>query len=79
MEVQTENKGKLRVPTTTIVAMVKMNKNKTFKNYYWLGGPQPSDREGKVTVIHYGQTQQYANCLLTADEGCPALGIGKKL
>merc|ERR1711867_228988 len=27
--------------------------------------------------IYHGQTQQCANCLLTEEEGCPAMGIGK--
>ena len=57
--------------------MVVMHPGKAFKNFYWLGGLHPTSRDTKITVIHHGQTQQCANCLLTEEEGCPAMGIGK--
>ena len=77
MTVPTESNGEIRMPTTTRVAMVKLHKNTTFKNYYWLGGLQPSSRDTKITGIHHVQTQQCANCLLTTEEGCPAMGVAK--
>merc|ERR1711867_391921 len=57
--------------------MVVMHLGKAFKNFYWLGGLHPTSRDKKITVIHHGQTQQCANCLLTEEEGCPAMGVGK--
>ena len=57
--------------------MVKLHPEKAFQNFYWLGGLHPTSRDTKITVIQHGQTQQCANCLLTEEEGCPAMGIGK--
>ena len=72
LNVPTENNGEERLPTTTRYTMVKLHPEKAFKNFYWLGSLHPSSRDTKITVIHHGQTQQCANCLLTEEEGCPA-------
>ena len=77
LTVPTENNGEVRMPTTTRYAMVKLHPDKAFKNFYWLGGLHPTSRDTKITGIHHGQTQQCANCLLTEEESCPAMGIGK--
>ena len=77
LNVPTANNGEVRMQTTTRYAMVKLHPEKAFKNFYWLGGLHPTSRDTKITVIHHGQTQQCANCLLTEEEGCPAMGIGK--
>merc|ERR1712208_16320 len=63
--------------TSNRVAYVVLNPGKLLKNFYWLGGLQNTSKDTKITVIHHGQTQQCANCLLTEEEGCPAMGIGK--
>ena len=77
LTVPTEKNREVRLPTTTRTAMVKLHPGKTFQNFYWLGGLHPTSRDTKITVIHHGQTEQCANCLLTEEEGCPAMGIGK--
>ena len=65
LTVPTAKDGEVRLPTTNRYAMVKMHPNKAFKNFYWLGGLHPTSRDTKITVIHHGQTQHCANCLLT--------------
>ena len=77
MNVPTENKGNIRMRTSNRVAYVVLEPGKNMKNFYWLGGLQNTSKDTKITVIHHGQTQQCANCLLTEEEGCPAMGVGK--
>ena len=77
MNVPTENKGNIRMRTSNRVAYVVLEPGKNMKNFYWLGGLQNTSKDTKITVIHHGQTQQCANCLLTEEEGCRAMGVGK--
>ena len=77
MNVPIENKGDIRVRTSNRVAYVVLHPGKLLKNFYWLGGLQNTSKDTKITAIHHGQTQQCANCLLTEEEGCPAMGLGK--
>merc|ERR1712240_579578 len=70
-------KGNIRIRTSNRVADVVLKPGKNMKNYYWLGGLQNTSKDTKITVIHHGQTQQCSNCLLTEEEGCPGMGMGK--
>ena len=78
MNVPIENKGNIRMRTSNRVAYVVLHPGKLLKNFYWLGGLQYTSKDTKITAIHHGQTQQCANCLLTEEEGCPAMGLGKE-
>merc|ERR1712240_797789 len=71
-------KGNVRIKPSNRVADVILKPGRKMKNYYWLGGLHNNSRDTKITVTHQGQTQQCANCLLTEEEGCPAMGMGKK-
>merc|ERR1712240_822559 len=71
-------KGNVRIKTSNRVADIILKPGRKMKNYYWLGGLHNNSRDTKITVTHQGQTQQCANCLLTEEEGCPAMGMGKK-
>ena len=54
IEIQTAGKGKIKVPITNRFVFMKLDKK--FRNFYWLGGPFPEDKNQRITVLHHGQT-----------------------
>ena len=59
---------------------------KSFKNYYWLQGPQAGDSGRRITVLHAGQPKQCSWCLRfpppsssppSSTNFCPGGGNGK--
>ena len=78
--------AKRSIPSSTRWVEMTMEPGKSFRNYYWLAGPQPGDVARRITVLHSGQTRQCSWCLrcrptsssTTSSPGhCPGGGDGK--
>ena len=46
------------IVNSTRIVEVKLHPVKSFKNFYWLSGPDPGDRGRRVTVLHPNQPSQ---------------------
>ena len=78
--------AKRSIPSSTRWVEMTLEPGRSFRNYYWLAGPQPGDVARRITVLHSGQTRQCSWCLrcrptsssITASPGhCPGGGDGK--
>ena len=77
--------AKRSIPSSTRWVEIALEPGKSFRNYYWLAGPQPGDVVRRITVLHPGQNRQCSWCLKcrqtsssTLSSGhCPAGGDGK--
>ena len=74
------------LPSSTRWVEMTLDPGKSFKNYYWLQGPQAGDTGRRITVLHASQPKQCSWCLRfpspssstsTATNFCPGGGNGK--